>query len=311
MSDSVTMAVPLPPDEHGMIGRLCPACAQNFKLKPGTGLPTSDCHCPYCEHLADSSEFATPEQLEYAKSIAVKKMVEPILRDFERSLRDLERFTRGSFIQVKVHTSGTYFPVQYYTERALETTVVCDSCGLVFAIYGVFASCPDCARLSTMSLFKNSLNAARRRLDILPRALLDHPDIAEVILVDALSAAVASFDALGKRLATEFPSLIPSQPRSLFQNLDALNTVTSKSISTPLDTLLPPGEYRRLYYLFQVRHISSHNFGEIDDDFVRKTGESPSLKGTKPEVSRDDVMKLVSLIEVLGTGLREKLKDCA
>jgi len=305
------MTVSLPPDDQGMIGRLCPSCEQYFKLKPGTGLPTSECHCPYCEHVADSSDFTTPEQLEYARSLAVKKFVEPIIKDFERNLRGLERSTRGSFIRIKVHSSGMHFPIEYYTERSLETTVVCDGCGLVFAVYGVFATCPDCSRLSAMSLFKNSLNAAARRLDIVPTVQPGHPDMVEIILVDSISATVASFDALGKRLSREFPSLIPDKPKNLFQNLDALDKVASQAISAPLESLLPPGQYKTIYFLFQVRHISSHNFGEIDEDFIRKTGVSPSLKGTKPKVSSDDVREFITLTEALGMSLRQKLKDCA
>lgn len=294
-----------------MIGRLCPSCNQYFKVKPGTGLPTSQCHCPYCEHVAHSSEFTTPEQVEYARSIAVKKVIEPLISNLDKSLRGLQRSTRGSFVQIKVHTSGMQFPIEYYTERDLETTVVCDNCSLVFAVFGVFASCPDCTRLSTMSLFQNSLKAAQRRLDILPAILPAQADIAEVVLVDAISATVASFDALGKRLSKEFPALIPDKPKNLFQNLDALDKVAFDALSCHLDSLLPSGQYRTLYYLFQVRHISSHNFGEVDDDFIRRTGTDPALKGKKPDVSADDVSQFISLTETLGTTLRQKLKDCA
>lgn len=294
-----------------MIGRSCPSCGQYFKLKPGTGLPTSECHCPYCEHVADSSDFSTPEQIEFARSMAVKKFVEPIVNDLERSFRDLERSTGGSFIRIKVHSSGMHFPIEYYTERSLETTVVCDSCGLVFAVYGVFATCPDCSRLSDMSLFKNSLKAAERRLAIVQTVQPGNPDLAEIILADSISAAVASFDALGKRLCSEFPSHVPDKPRNLFQNLDALDKVISRAISAPLESLLPPGKYKTIYYMFQVRHISSHNFGEIDEAFILKTGVSSSLKGTKPRVTSDDVSEFIALTEALGLSLRQKLKDCA
>lgn len=311
MSDTVTLHIPLPPDEHGMVGRVCPSCEQYFKLKPGTGLPTSECTCPYCEHKADASDFATPDQLEYAKSIAVKKLVEPPLRDLEGSFRKLERSTRGSFIRFKAHTSGLHFPIRYYTEKELETTVICDGCGLEFAIYGVFATCPDCTRLTTMSLFLNSLKAAQRRLAVLEAVSAEETGLAEVITVDAISATVASFDALGKRVAREFPALIPDKPKNLFQNLDALNDVVSKNLMVALDDLLPPGEYAKVYYLFQVRHISSHNFGEIDTDFIRKTGVTASLIGTKPSISPSQVEEFIGLTQSLGMALRQKLKDCA
>ena len=311
MSDRVTVEVPFPADESGMVGRECPSCQRYFKVKPGTGLPISECICPYCEHRGHSSDFTTPAQLEYLKSVVVKRFVEPSLKDFQRSLHDLERSTRGSFISFKVHTSEFDFPIKYYTEQKLETTVTCDSCGLVFSIFGVFASCPDCARLTSMSIFQNSLRAARRRLAVLASVPDQERELREVILVDAISASVASFDSLGKRLAREFPIQIPDKPRNLFQNIDGLNEVVGSRLSVSLSQLTGPTEYSKIRYMFQVRHISTHNFGEVDDDFIKKTGCHNSLKGSKPQVAPSDVEEFISLVENLGIALRDKLRGCA
>lgn len=57
MSDRL-IRVTLPTDESGMVGRQCPSstCGRYFKLKLGTGLPTSASHCPYCGWAGDASE---------------------------------------------------------------------------------------------------------------------------------------------------------------------------------------------------------------------------------------------------------------
>ena len=80
--------------------------------------------CPYCNHEDDQSNFMTKAQVEYLQSIALKTFVEPLLKDFGRSL---EQSTRGGFIQIKVKTSGGVFRVKYYQERDLETCVIFDS----------------------------------------------------------------------------------------------------------------------------------------------------------------------------------------
>ena len=135
MSDEITMSITLPTDDEGMIGRECPECAKYFKVTPGTGLDISTCTCPYCEHTADAGEFHTEAQLEYVTSLAVTKVLGPSLQELESTLRELERATRRSLIHIKVTTAGFDIPVKYYTEKDLETTVECDFCGLVFAIY--------------------------------------------------------------------------------------------------------------------------------------------------------------------------------
>ena len=300
--DEIHLQVNLPTDDEGMFGRECPNCGKYFKVKPGTGLvEISTCTCPYCEHTEDSNEFLTSSQMEYIKSIAVRQVLGPALRDLEKSFKDLERSTRHSIISFKVQTTGFDFPIKYYSEADLETVVTCDHCGLVFAIYGVFASCPDCAHLTAMSMFRNSLEAARKRFTILDRIPHEEKEIRDALLVDTLSAIVATFDGLGKRLQKQFTTLIPDKPRNLFQNLDALTEVLKKNTSIDLPNLLDTGQFKKVYFLFQVRHIWNYNFGEADADFVRKTNSNASIIGTKVLPTKEEVTEFLDLVESLGS----------
>ena len=110
---------------------------QYFKVKFGTGLPTTVCICPYCGEKQDHDQFFTKAQIEYAESIAVKEVLGPELKKLEKSFKDLERSTRGGFIQIKVKSSGLNFPIKYYQEKELETQIICDSCGLELKVEGV------------------------------------------------------------------------------------------------------------------------------------------------------------------------------
>jgi len=307
VSDEINVRVTLPTDSKGMLGRECPRCKKYFKIKPGTGLKTSSCTCPYCEQTDSIRAYTTEEQLAYAKSIAANQVLGSILREFEDSLGGLEHSSNGFSISFKVETDGFEFPIEYYTERALETEVVCDSCSLVFSVYGIFACCPDCSRLTSMSIFRKSLEAARKRLDVVSKLRPEETELQEIILIDALAAGVSSFDSLGKRLAREFPSYVPNKPRNLFQNLDALQNCLTKNLSIQFSDLITQDEYKKLYYLFQIRHISSHNFGEIDEDFVRKTDCDPGLLGSKPIVVQNDLEVFLTIVEKLGVALRNKL----
>jgi Zn ribbon nucleic-acid-binding protein len=305
--DEFKVNVSLPKDKNGMIGRECPECRKYFKVKLGTGLDTSECTCPYCEYKDDSSNFATEDQIEYAKSIAVKHVVEPYLKDLENSFKDLENATRNSIISFRVETSGFDLPIKYYSEKNLETQVLCNYCGLEFSVYGIFATCPDCSKMNSMSIFKKSLEVARKRLSIIFNLKDSESDLRDAILLDALIAGVSCFDSLGKRLSNEFSLIFPSTPRNLFQNLDLLNEIMNKKKSFQLSDLVSVEEYKKMYYLFQIRHISSHNFGEIDNEFIRKTHCDPNLLGTKPIIDKNDLDTFLTTVEKLGISLRSKL----
>ncbi len=215
-----SISVPIPTDERGLVGRRCPACLRYFKLKLGTGLPTETCNCPYCEHASDISDFTTPEQEEHVRSVGLReaqeRILKPMMRRFGESLKSIERATSGGLIQIRVEVRDDWrsIPLALYREREVETGITCEACGLEFAVYGVFAACPDCKGMNASTVFHKSLEAASKRLILLDGDL--DTEIAEALLSDALGSAVGAFDAVGKELRRRFPSLLPSRPRNLF-----------------------------------------------------------------------------------------------
>ena len=297
----MSVKVNLSPDEQGFTGRECPKCYKYFKVKFGTGLPTSICHCPYCGYTGDHNEFFTKDQIEYAKSMALKEVmdqvIEPELGKLERSFKELERATRGGFIQIKVKTqrSPVRLSLKYYQEKELETYVTCDNCGLEFAIYGVFANCPDCDMLNASVIFRKSIEVAHKRIHLLD-SIKDEAELQEAILEDALSGGVSSFDALGKVLQSRYSTIFPEKPKNLFQNLTALSDALSKSVGKSLSDIIGKEDFEFLFKMFQVRHIYEHNMGVIDDDFVRKVPNLGYLKGRKYPLEQDEIEKALALI---------------
>jgi hypothetical protein len=140
--------VSIPRDDNGFMGRECPEanCEGYFKIKPGTGL-TGDslaCHCPYCGYTGPTDRFWTRAQIEYAQSVAFRKFSDAFVREL-KSL-EFEQKPKGGFgigVSMKLKP-GTPPPIRYYREKALETHVTCRECTLEYAVYGVFAYCPDC-----------------------------------------------------------------------------------------------------------------------------------------------------------------------
>lgn len=294
-----TIKVRIPPDGKGFVGRECPNCEAYFKVKFGTGLPINYCTCPYCDQKANHDEFFTRAQIEYAKSVGIKQLVDPLLKDFGSSLKKLERSTRGSFIQIKIKLKHTPFRIAHYQEQILETEVTCDNCGLEFAIYGVFSNCPDCGQLNARAIFQKSIEVAKKRILLSEQEGVDD-QLKEELLADALSGGVSSFDSFGKALIAKFPSNFPGRTRNLFQKIAKLSEVLANTTGKNIVDLTDQQSYTFFLKMFQVRHIYEHNAGVIDDDFVRKEPSFSHLKGRKYKLEKPEILEFLDKLDFLG-----------
>src|ERR1700736_5285610 len=117
-------SVQINPDTDGYVGRECPIeeCLGYFKITPGTGIKgPAPCHCPYCGHVGEMNTFWTKQQIEYARSVVKRKVVEAVRQDL-KSL-EFEHKPTGPFgigISLKLQP-GDPIPVRWYREKNLET----------------------------------------------------------------------------------------------------------------------------------------------------------------------------------------------
>ena len=254
--------ISLPTDENGLTSRKCPNsdCEGVFKVKIGTGLKGSNlpCHCPYCGHKSDMGEFNTPEQIEYAKSIAINQITNAIKRDIQTWGRQLERSTRNSFIKMSVDYKSHPRPIQYYQEKQIETFVTCEVCTLEYAIFGVFAFCPDCGTHNSIQILNKNLELVEKEVAF--AGSMEDAELGKRLIEDALENAVSAFDGFGRATCSAFAdkSSDANQAKEIsFQNIvNARNRVQSQQFisktkfmksltkstveqSTLRDTLLP------------------------------------------------------------------------
>ncbi len=310
---NINTRVPIsfPPDAKGFTGRRCPnaGCERYFKIKFGTGLPGSDHTCPYCQQHGTFKDFMTQEQEEYAQSYVAKAVLGPALAELQKSFKALER-SSSRFIKIKVSGTSHTFKLSHYQELELETHVTCDSCGLEFAIYGVFAVCPDCSRLNALTIFLKSMEVIKKQLFLIDG--VSEEELKESILKDCVASAVSAFDGFGKALREHYPSVLPDKPRNLFQNLKALSDAFADGLSMPLADLIGSTEYGVLNTLFQVRHLYEHNMGVVDESFVKNIPCASDLLGRKYILNRADVNVFLIILAESGQKIDAKLKQrCA
>ena len=191
--------ISIPADGNRLTGRECPEpdCEGYFKIELGTGLQGDglSCHCPYCGHAAGHDQFWTKEQIEYATSVAMRRITDAVQKDLKKL--EFDHKPEGAFgigFSMKLK-AGPLPPIHYYRERQLETEVICSNCTLRYSVYGVFAFCPDCGQHNSLQILRKSFEVVAKMLDMAKNV---EPPLAEKLVENALGACVSTFDGFGR-----------------------------------------------------------------------------------------------------------------
>jgi hypothetical protein len=306
------ISIPIQPDSDKYTGRECPnpECEGYFKVEFGTGLEGKDvpCHCPYCGYIAQHNEFWTKEQIEYAKSIALKTITDALRKDLKK--HEFEYKPRGHFgigISMKLKP-GKMIPIRYYREKKLETEVICDNCTLRYAIYGVFAFCPDCGKHNSLQILNKNLELVSKLLDMASTA---EKELADHLLRNALEDCVSSFDGFGREICRVYANKAstPDKAENMsFQNIEGAKRNLTVLFNIDLMKGFSEEEWQIALSGFQKRHLLSHKMGIVDDEYIQKTGDNGAVAGRKIFISDEEVRKLIEIIRKLSFHISEELK---
>lgn len=318
MDDNYKISVPIQPDEEGMVGRECPEqnCEKYFKVKNGTGIVNNPAmYCPYCSYKGTPDQFFTKEQIEYAKSIAFRHVADM----FGKELKKLERHSfKGPFFSMNIKVKSQPAPIRYYVEKQLQENIVCEDCKCEYAIYGIFAVCPDCGQHNIFQMFSKNIDLIMKQLCLedelyrkfgeTSRAEIDSlmKDIRGKTVENACEDAVTVFEAFGKRVyelkkhSAVNPALVlHGNP---FQSLDRAKDIFFTQFNLDIFQGLSDEEIDKLYVLFNKRHILTHNLGIIDQRFLINTGLRQNILDHKVEISKEEVIiSLTTLSKISGT----------
>lgn len=309
------ISIEIPRDDQGFIGRECPldTCLGYFKVKPGTGLPGSDipCHCPYCGHIAPGNHFFTKDQIEYGKSVALRKVADAVIKDLKTL--EFESKPKGPFgigLSMTVRP-GPPLPISHYREQALETHITCESCTLDYAVYGVFAYCPDCGEHNSLAMLFRNIAVTRKQINLARD--LDDSDLRRQVLEDALENCVSAFDGFGREACRirAAKSRNPSRAQALsFQNLTNAARQVQELFDVDWRARVGSATFGVAQLGFMRRHLIAHKAGVIDHKYVEETHDPTAKIGRRLRLEAREVEALADCVERLAASLAELLPAC-
>lgn len=303
------ISISIPPDDNRFTGRECPQadCEGYFKIEFGTGLEGEElpCHCPYCGHIDGHDHFWTKEQIEYAKSVALRKITGAIQKDLKSLEFDYK--PKGAFgigLSMKV-TPGRLPPIHHFREKQLETEVICTSCTLRYSVYGVFAFCPDCGKHNSLQILEKNHELIGKMLDIATKEN-DEKSLSEKLVENALEDCVSSFDGFGRELCRVHAekARTPDKVKGVhFQDLETAQKRVLDLFGIDMSTVLEPDEWRTVNIVFQKRHLIAHKLGVVDKKYITKTNDIRAVEGRKISISDSEVRESVEIVYTLAQKL--------
>lgn len=301
------ISIPIRPDEDGFTGRECSQsdCEGYFKIELGTGLEGDNlpCHCPYCGHTARHDDFWTKEQIEYAKSVAMRQLTDAVRKDLKRMEFDLKPkglFGIGMSLKLK---PGSPVPIRHYREKQLETEVICTNCTLRYSVYGVFAFCPDCGQHNSLQIFEKNIEVVAKMMDL---AESTERDVSRRLIENGLEDCVSVFDGFGRELCRVYARNATNRTkveRISFQNLEGARRNLQDALGIDLSSEVTADEWRSLVRAFQKRHLIAHKMGVVDQDYIAKARDSQAVVGRKIHIRPEEVRNLLRLVGKVARGL--------
>ena len=309
-----SVKVSVPTDSEGYLGRECPQsdCEGYFKIKPGTGLtgPGLTCTCPYCGHTGSPDQFWTRDQVEYAKSVAFRQVSQALTKDL-KSLEFNHR-PRGSFgigLSLKVK-AGSLPPLRRYREQALETALSCAACTLEYAVFGVFAHCPDCRVHNSLQILGRNVELVRKQVTL--ALSLEDDELQRHLLEDALENCVSSFDGFGReccRVRALHSTDAARCSKATFQNIAKADYTLRQLFGIDLRSNIDSAEWQQAHRAFMRRHVITHRAGVVDQQYLTETGDSPALLGRKVPVESAEILGAAAVVLKIGEAMVRALPN--
>lgn len=278
-------------DSLGMFGHQCPRCKQYWR---SNGAPSKwKMTCPYCGLRNETYFFRTDGQRRYIDAFCefVKQAME--------SEADGEHIVDMDKVADAVGKEGEK-PKFYYAEESQQNEYKCAYCDASNDILGRYGYCSVCGTHNGLTELGNELIGIRNGAN--------ESQQLETCLKDAIS----SFDSYARQIAKQLVTRIPMTPdrkkewgKKLFHNLkpcaEALRTVFDIDMLKQLNQ----DDIAFAALMFCRRHVYEHNGGEVDERYIRESGDTSVRPKQMIRESRATVLRTADLVMKMGKNIHD------
>jgi hypothetical protein len=258
-------------DSEGKFGFQCKRCDQYWRARGGVSI------CPYCGIRAERHDFLSSAQRQYVKLYCEKLEVALSAPEDGAHVIDMDAVADAAGKDVEK-------PPFYYAEQSQQKQFNCSACGEFNDILGRFAYCSVCGTRNNLSEFEDVILPAIRED-------LNRGGVPSGCLKDIGSA----FDTFVGQYAGQ---LIQNRPmrsarrerlrKMRFHDLAATRKELIGGFDIDVCEGMTEAEIAAATRFFRRRHVYEHNGGEVDEKYLRDSGDtSVRLKQAIRETQAD------------------------
>lgn len=312
----------MPLDDEGYFDRKCPSvnCQSSFKVcfEDWTDKVTGDpAFCPICREEAEGTEWNTPDQIEYIKSIGLRHIKGIIDQALSKDAHDFNTRPRAGFIQILMSykPGAPILVVPISAADKLRQKFTCTECGCRYSSLGAAYFCPACGYNSADVTYSQTIEIVRQSIMALPAIreavqAAAGPDSAEntarQILENSMMRIVGSFQRSAEKLFERAPraTTIPRR-KNVFQNLSEGSVLWRSATGKGYEELLGPSPMADLLRFFQQRHLLAHCDGIVDQDYVDRSRDRTYSVGQRLVIREESVFRALDVVLLLTKKLEE------
>lgn len=314
------ISVPLPSDEKGFVDRRCPSpsCHSLFKVFSDDWdkkVPDNRAFCPLCRCEAKSDQWATPQQREYVKAVAMREFRKQLNGALQAGARSFNQRQRPGLITFSLSVTHDRTPV--FLPRGvgaiMEQTFACEACACRYTSIGAAFFCPACGHNSAISTFNQTLETVRHTVGAskaIKEAFGANQDAGEnairLIMEQSIGKLVGAFEHFTEALFVKVPNApIQKIKKGSFQRLTEASNLWFEAIGKSYEHILDANEMGALRVAFQRRHLLMHADGVVDIEYLQKAGDQEYAVGQRIITREKNVLQLLALIEKISSELRK------
>lgn len=274
-------------DSHGKFGNNCPAC--NGYWRSGALSPKWKTTCPYCGFHEESYAFLTEGQRKYIAGCC--DMINRAMESKEDGEKILDMDKVADAVG-KEHPK----PKFYYTEQTQQNRFECDACGQFNDILGRYGYCSCCGTHNGLQELKKDLNQIRKRIKISSEY--------EACAKDS----VAAFDSFARQIAKQLSNRIPMTParksewnNKLFHKLESCAESLRTVFDIDIFKSMRDDDKKFAILMFHRRHVYEHNGGEVDEKYIRDSGDNSVRPKQVIKESSESAFKIANAVEKMGS----------
>lgn len=279
-------------DSLRMFGHECGECGSYWR---SNSAPSKwSLTCPYCGLRAEAHDFLTTGQRYFVEACC--ELINNALnseKDGEYEI-DMDKVADAA-------AKGVPQPEYYYAEESQQNQFSCQACGDVNDILGRYGYCGCCGTHNGMQEVFEELNELKERVETTNE------------YESCVKHAVSAFDSYARKIVQQLSERIPMTPRAakqtataVFPNLNKCEELFYTKFDIKIFGTMKQPEREFSALMFHRRHVYEHNGGEVDERYIRDSGDTTvklkqSINENKKSASRL-IENVKTLVENLHSG---------